>query len=54
MLKGFLGIVANRSDAETFTFDHRTRLFQLDQLGSAVLSPIGASIKNEEQAVGTG
>jgi len=54
MLEGFPGVVANRGEAEAFPFEHRARLFQLDQLGSAVLSPIGASVKNEEQAIGTG
>jgi hypothetical protein len=26
-------------------------MFQLDQLGTAVLSPIGAAVKNEQQAI---
>src|SRR5277367_286390 len=53
MPERFLGIVTNRRNAEAFRFDHRTGLFQLDQLGSAVASPIGASVENEEQAIGT-
>jgi hypothetical protein len=46
MTESFLGIVANRGDAKTIPFDHRAGLFQLDQLGSAVPSPIGTSVKN--------
>jgi len=53
-LESLPGIVADRGDADAFPFDDRTRLLQLDELGTAVLSPIGAAIKNEKQAVGTG
>jgi len=49
----FLGIVTDRGDAESAFLNHRTRFFQLDQLGSAVASPIRASVKNKEQSVGT-
>jgi NIPSNAP len=46
-----LGIVADCRDTQTFFFEYRPRLFQLDQLGTAVLSPIGTAVKHEKQPV---
>ena len=50
-VKSFLRIVPCSSDRDTLVRKQRARLFQLDELGTAVLSPIGASVENEQQAV---
>src|SRR5260370_922669 len=52
-MKNLRGVIADGRDAEAIALQHQTRLFQLDQLGAAVLSPIGAAIKDEQQAVGS-
>src|ERR1700677_4638200 len=52
--ESLLGIVANRGHPDALLFEERAGLFQLDQLGAAVLSPIGASVKHQKQTLGAG
>src|SRR5438552_4138612 len=46
-------VVADRRKTEAPLLDTRAVLFQLDQLGFAVRSPIGRAIENEQRALGT-
>ena len=50
----FLRIIADSRDADTVLLQHRTGMFQLDQLGAAVLSPVRAAVKHQQQSVRSG
>jgi hypothetical protein len=52
--ENFLRIITDRRDADPIPFQQQTGLFQLDQLGPAVPSPIRAAMKHQQQAVGPG
>jgi hypothetical protein len=45
-------VVADRRDPDTALGEVPLLLFQLDQLGLAVVSPVGGSIKEQQQTVG--
>jgi len=49
--KRFEGVVADRRQADALLLQQMPRVFQLDQLGAAVLSPVRATVKNQEEAV---
>ena len=53
-LENFLGIITDGRDADAVFFQLQTGLFQLDQLGPAVASPIRAAMKYQQQSVGPG
>jgi hypothetical protein len=48
--ENFLRIITDRRDADAILLQHQTGLFQLDQLGPAVASPIRAAMKYQQQA----
>ena len=48
--EGLHRVIADGRDTQTLLFEQWTRLFQLDQLGAAVLSPIGTAVKYEKKA----
>ena len=51
-LESFLGIITDSRDLDAIVLQQQTGLFQLDQLGPAVSSPIRAAMKHQQQAVG--
>ena len=50
--ENLLGIITDGCDPDAILLQHRTGLFQLDQLGAAVSSPVRAAMKHQQQAVG--
>ena len=53
-VQNLLRIVGDDSDIYTPLFEAPARLLQLDELASAVGSPIGASTKDQEKSRGSG
>lgn len=47
IVKSLRRIVADRGDSDAFLFEKRSGLFQLDELGAAVASPIRAAIEDQ-------
>ena len=53
-VQDLLGVVGDDRDLYSFLLEARARLLQLDELASAVGSPIGASTKDQEKSRGPG
>ena len=49
-LESLLRVVTDGCDRQAIALERYTGLFQLDQLGAAVRSPIGAAMKHQKQA----
>jgi hypothetical protein len=49
--KDLLWVITDRRDTHPILLQHHSGLFQLHELGAAVLSPIGATVKHQKQAV---
>ena len=46
--KNLLRVIADRGYLYTVLFEQGSRLFQLDQLGAAVLSPVRAAVEHQQ------
>jgi hypothetical protein len=49
-----LRVVADCCDAHPILFQHHARLFQLHELGAAILSPVRTTVKDQKQSIRAG